>query len=130
MSLNSCQIWLPAEVSEAEASSLLGREVSVNRGVKSTPAFNGDFLLSNRLEEKWKGRKVVVLGFVALHSGVAPPSSGPGGTCSTQPTVREQPTWLSLPMEGLCLPRTQARWEVRAPERMKPMFRALIQVSG
>lgn len=66
MSLNSCQIRLPAEGSEVEAGSLLKREISVKRGVKHTPAFKGDFLLQNKLKEKWKGRKALALGFAAL----------------------------------------------------------------
>jgi len=76
MSLNSCQIQLPAEGLEVEACSLLKREVSVKRGVKNTPAFNRDFLLNNKLKENGKGRKIplwaqLFLGWEWLHLAAA-----------------------------------------------------------
>lgn len=76
MSLNSCQIRLPAEGSEVEACSLLKREVSVKRGVKNTPAFNRDFLLNNKLKENGKGRKIplwaqLLLSWEWLHQAAA-----------------------------------------------------------
>lgn len=87
-----------------EAGSLLKREVSVKRGVKHTPAFQGDFLLQNKLKEKWKGRKALALGFAALSLGGAPPSSSSGRAHGTSPLLGNSEPCYLFPWRGCASP--------------------------